>query len=179
VPGKEVTVLGSKVRKPISLICWIPLLLGMGSGAGLAADPALRSKGQTIYATAYSYVLMGSGEQKFPVTSTLVVRNTDPSNAIVLTTVEYRDSKGQHLRHYVEEPITIGPLASMEFVVKDSDSTGGHSPSFIVRWEAKGTVNAPVVETLMISGRSAQGISFVGRAWVIEEAGDQQDEGQR
>ena len=72
----------------------------------------------------------------------------------------------------------IWPLASMKFVVQESDTTGGHSPSFIVRWEAKKKVNAPVVETLMISGRSGQGISFVGRAWVIEEAGEAHDEGE-
>ena len=104
--------------------------------------------------------------------TTLVVRNTDSASAIVLTAVDYRDSEGEHLRHYVEEPMVVNPLASAEFTVKESDTTGGHSPSFIVRWEADRTVNAPVVETLMIGGGNTQGISFVGRAWVIEEAGD-------
>ncbi|MCP5067036.1 MAG: DUF3124 domain-containing protein [bacterium] len=81
---------------------------------------------------------MGSGEHEFPVAATLVVRNTDPASSIVVTTVDYRDSDGAHLRHYV---------------------------------------NAPVVETLMIGRRGTQGISFIGRAWVIEERGDVQGEG--
>ncbi|MBW2243322.1 MAG: DUF3124 domain-containing protein [Deltaproteobacteria bacterium] len=170
---------GSKVRGALSLICGTSLLLGMGSDAGLAAEPVAQSKGQTVYAAAYSYVLMGGGEHRFPVSSTLVVRNTDPVRAIVVTTVDYRDSGGEHLRHYVEEPIVIGPLASVEFVVQESDMTGGHSPSFIVRWEAKEMMNAPVVETLMIGGRGTKGISFVGRAWVLEEAGEAHDEGER
>ena len=88
----------------------------------------------------------------------------------------HRDSEGEHLHHYVDEPIVVGPLAATEFTVKESDTTGGHSPSFIVRWEANTTVNAPVVETLMIGGGNTQGISFVGRAWVIEEAGDSETE---
>jgi len=101
---------------------------------------------------------------------------TDPASAIVIRAVDYRDSKGEHLRYYVEEPIAVGPLASMEFFVEESDTTGGHSPSFIVRWEANKTVNAPIFETLMISGRGSQGISFVGDAWVIDEEGGPLDE---
>jgi hypothetical protein len=169
---KETSMGGSKGRGAISLICGTALLLGMGSDAVFAAERVAQSKGQTIYAAAYSYVLMGAGVRQFPVTSTLVIRNTDPEDSIVVTTVDYRDSKGEHLRHYVEAPTVVGPLGSMEFVVAASDTTGGHSPSFIVRWEANKTVNAPVVETLMIGGGGTQGISFVGRAWVIEEAGN-------
>ncbi|MBW2416998.1 MAG: DUF3124 domain-containing protein [Deltaproteobacteria bacterium] len=166
----------SKTRRAISLICWTTLFLAIGADVGLATDPLAQSKGQTVYAAAYSHVLMGEGQHQSSVTATLIIRNTDLANAIVLTTVDYRDSKGEHLRHDVEKPTVIGPLASLEFVVKDSDKSGGHSPSFIIRWEANTTVNAPVVETLMIGDR---GISFIGRAWVIAEAGDPQDEGDR
>ncbi|MCP5057697.1 MAG: DUF3124 domain-containing protein [bacterium] len=76
----------------------------------------------------------------------------------------------------MKEPIAVGPLASMDFFLGESDTTGGQSPSFIVRWKANETVNAPVLETLMIGGQAGRAISFVGRAWVIEEAGDPDDE---
>lgn len=114
---------------------------------------------------------MGDSQRKFPVTSTLVIRNIDPAHPIVVTAADYRDSQGTHLRHYVDEPMTIAPLASVEFVVGESDHTGGHSPSFIVKWKASHLVNAPVVESLMIGGHSGRGISFIGRAWVIEDSG--------
>ncbi len=169
---------GSNARGAIFLICGM-LPSSMGSEGALAATPVARSKGQTVYAAAYSYVLMGAGKQQFPVTATVVIRNTDLVNTIIVTTVDYRDSKGEHLRHHVEEPIVVNPLASIEFFVKDSDATGGHSPSFIVRWEANKTVNAPVVEVLIIGGHSSQGLSFIGRAWALEEAGDSQDERER
>jgi hypothetical protein len=137
-----------------------------------AAERVVLSKGQTVYVAAYSYVLMGERKLRYPLASTLVVRNIDPVHPIILRSVEYRDSKGEHLRPYLEGPRVVAPLASAEFVVKESDTTGGHSPSFIVRWTAEMAVNAPVLETLMIGGRGGQGISFVGRAWVIDEAGD-------
>jgi hypothetical protein len=167
---------GSKMRGAVSLVCLTLLLLIMAAGVGLAAEPTTRSNGQTIYAAAYSYVLMGTGKHKYLVTSTLVIRNIDPVNTIIVTTADYRDSSGGHLRHYVEEPVAVGPLASIEFVVQESDVTGGHSPSFIVRWRASTTVIAPVVESLVIGGRGGQGVSFVGRAWVTEEAGKAEDE---
>ncbi len=163
-----------RVRRVV--ICWTALSLGMGATSGFAAERVVRSTGQTIYAAAYSHVLMGTAKFEFPVAATLVVRNTDPASGIVVTAVDYRDSKGKHLRHYVDKPIVIGPFSSTEFVVKESDSTGGHSPCFIVQWEATARVNAPIVETLMMGGRGSQGISFVGRAWVIEERGDVRDE---
>jgi len=161
----------SKVRRAIPLICGASLLLGMGSDAAQATVPVAQSRRQTVYATAYSYVLRGDERHTVPIAPTLVIRNTDPASAIVVTTVDYRDSKGERLRRYAEEPIVVGPLASIEFAVQASEETGGHSPSSIVQWEANKTVNAPVVETLMIGGRATQGISFVGRAWAIEEAG--------
>ena len=114
---------------------------------------------------------MADSKRRFPVTSTLVIRNVDLVHPIIVTTADYRDSKGAHLKHYVNDPITVQPMASVEFVVTESDPSGGHSPSFIIKWKADRLVKAPVVESLVI-GDSARGISFVGRAWVIEEAGD-------
>ncbi len=65
---------------------------------------------------------MGERKFKYLVTSTLVVRNIDPVHPIILGSVEYRDSKGEHLRPYLEDPRVIAPLASTEFVVKESDN---------------------------------------------------------
>lgn len=164
---------GTQGYRRVTTLVWGTLLaLVAGSGLASAAEPIGRSKGQTIYAAAYSYVLMGNGKHKFRVTSTLVIRNTDLTSPITLTHVDYRDSEGEHLRHYLEEPIVVGPLGSREFVVAGADTTGGHTPSFLLQWEADETVNAPVVETLMIGGASGRGVSFVGRAWVVEEAED-------
>ncbi|PSQ77675.1 MAG: hypothetical protein BRD37_04635, partial [Bacteroidetes bacterium QH_8_67_23] len=41
--------------------------------------------------------------------------------------------------------------------------------NFIVRWEADRPVAPPLVETVMISTASTQGISLTSRARVIEE----------
>ncbi len=76
------------------------------------------------------------------------------------------------------EPASTRPLrdsltcagASREFIVKESDTTASHGPSFIVQWRADTVVSERVVRTLMLGGRGTQGISFVGRACVIDES---------
>ncbi len=162
----------SKVGRVILFICRTSLLLSTGTGVALATESIGQSTGQTIYAAAYSHVIVGTSGRKFPIASTLVIRNADLASAITVTSVDYRDSQGGHLRHLVEKRSVLGPLASKEFSPLHSDETGGHSPSFLVRWEADKKVNAPVVEVLLIGKSGGHGLSFVGRAWVIEEDGD-------
>ncbi len=48
-------------------------------------------------------IRMGERKFKYLVTSTLVVRNIDPVHPIILGSVEYRDSKGEHLRRWAGE----------------------------------------------------------------------------
>ncbi|MEM8603550.1 MAG: DUF3124 domain-containing protein, partial [Cyanobacteria bacterium P01_H01_bin.121] len=46
---------------------------------------------------------------------------------------------------------------------------GGSGANFIVRWGAAREVSTPIVEAVMISTQSQQGLSFVSAAKVIEE----------
>ena len=139
----------------------------------LAADKPVRSKGQTLYVPAYSYVVHGDRKQPFLLTATLSIRNADPSHPITVLSVEYRDSKGSMVRQFiVEPPKPVPPFASAEFIVGESDKRGGLGASFVVRWKAETAVVAPVVETVLIGTAASQGISFVGEARVIEDLGD-------
>jgi hypothetical protein len=59
-------------------------------------------------------------------------------------------------------------MASTDFVVTEDD-TGGAGANFIVEWSAGAEVTAPVVEAVMISTASQQGISFVSQGRVIKD----------
>jgi len=160
----------SRIRRLIVVTFTAFLLWSAETPVASATVGIGHSWGQTVYVAAYSHIVAAQGGRKFPITSTLVVRNTDLESTISVTAVDYRDSQGGHLRQMMQEPTLLGPLASTEFALKESDETGGHSPSFIVRWEADEEVNAPVIEVLLIGKSGTHGLSFVGRAWVIEEA---------
>lgn len=60
------------------------------------------------------------------------------------------------------------PWASTDFVIEESDRTGGSAPSFIVEWMADRPVSEAIIQSLMIGTMSQQGISFVGDSRVLE-----------
>jgi hypothetical protein len=125
-------------------------------------------QGQTIYVPAYSHVYTADSAHPLNLAATLFVRNTDPSNPIILTRAEYFDSGGRSLRSFVKGPLRIDPMASIDFFVKESDETGGASPSFVVEWVATEPVAEPLAESVMIGTTGSQGISFTGTGRVIQ-----------
>lgn len=131
-----------------------------------------RSRGQTIYVPVYSHVYIGDQERPFLLTTTLSMRNTDPVQSITIQSVAYYDSDGKLLRHYLDKPVTLGPLASRRYVVKESDASGGSGAKFIVRWSAVKPVTQPLCEGVMIGASGQQGISFITRGAVIAEVSD-------
>ena len=60
-------------------------------------------------------------------------------------------------------------MASTDFVVEEYDTSGGAGANFIVDWTASMEVTAPVVEAVMISTASQQGISFVSAGRVLKD----------
>lgn len=124
--------------------------------------------GQTIYVPVYSHIYFENKKQAIDLSATLSVRNTDIDNSIIITSVRYYDTNGKLVRQYLENPVELGSLASTDFVVERTDKSGGLGANFIVEWVAEKEVSQPVVETVMISASSAQGISFVSNGRVIK-----------
>ena len=96
------------------------------------------------------------------------IRNTDGKHPIQIDAVQYYDSAGQFIRNYLEQPMRLSPMASTAFVVDEDDSAGGVGANFIVAWSSEQQTTKPVVEAVMISAASTQGISFVSVGRVIE-----------
>lgn len=135
----------------------------------LAADqvPPLIT-GQLIYVPIYSEIYdLGPG-RPFQLTATLSLRNADPDQSIVIETVDYYDSAGKLVKHYLDQPMQLGPLTSTAVVVEQRDTTGGTGANFLVRWGASAAVNPPVIEAIMISTASQQGVSFISPGRVIQ-----------
>lgn len=140
----------------------------LASVAAAPSNPRAAVTGQTIYVPVYSHIYYQDRERVINLTVTLSVRNADPDHAIWLDSVAYYDANGQLVRNDVTEPRQLAPLAAQEFVVEEDDTTGGTSASFLVRWSSDEEAIAPVVEAVMISAASTQGISFVSVGRVIE-----------
>ena len=125
--------------------------------------------GQTIYVPVYSHIYYRDDRRVINLATTLSIRNTDANDLIFITAVRYYDTEGALVRHYVEEPLQLGPMASTDFVVEKDDTSGGSGANFIVAWQAEQTVTAPVVEAVMVSTSMGQGISIVTEGRVLEK----------
>ena len=131
-------------------------------------DGAKVVMGQTIYVPIYSHIYFENNKSSLDLTATLSIRNTDLNNSLILTAVRYYDSKGSLVREYLKDSSELPALASVAYIVERTDSVGGSGANFIVEWVAEKTVSEPVVEAVMISAESAQGISFISEGRVIK-----------
>lgn len=134
------------------------------------------STGQRVYVPAYSHIYYGSGKQ-FLLAITLSVRNTSPTASIILRSIQYYDSKGNLVKAFSEGLVKLRPLETTEFFIPESDVSGGSGAAFLVDWVAEhADATEPVVEAVMISTRSQQGLAFVTTGRVIEEHGPGADD---
>jgi Protein of unknown function (DUF3124) len=124
--------------------------------------------GQTVYVPVYSHIYHQDKKQTFDLAATLSVRNTDLNDAIVITAVRYYDSEGKLVRKYIDRPIEIAALASVDYFVDTTDTSGGSGAKFIVEWVAPTKVSEPALEAIMIGSGFQQGISFVSPGRVIK-----------
>lgn len=131
--------------------------------------------GQTIYVPAYSHIYYQDRERVINLTVTLSVRNADRVHSIWIDSVAYYNADGQLIRNELAKSIQLAPLATLHFVVEEDDTSGGTSASFLVKWSNDVDSIAPIVEAVMISAASTQGISFVSVGRVIESFSDTSD----
>ena len=139
------------------------------AGPGNATTSNVLSHGQTVYVPVYSHIYHGDKERQFNLTATLSVRNTNIDKDITLHSIDYFDSNGDLIRRHIEKPIILKKFATIRYVVKAKDTSGGSGAKFIVRWKSDTLVNTPLIEAIMISTQSQQGISFVSRGQAIKE----------
>jgi len=127
------------------------------------------SRGQTVYVPVYSNVFSGPKALPFSLATMLSIRNVDLHNQVRITAIEYHDTGGKLLRSHLDKPLTLPPLGSTSIYLGEQDTSGGFGASFVVRWDARTVINAPIVECVMIGAKSGQGISFVSHGQVIKE----------
>lgn len=149
------------------------LLLLLLSALFLASSPRLDSEGlsngQTVYVSVYSNILTAPRGIPFSLEATLIIRNTDMTNAVKVTTADFYDTKGKVIKQFLDSPMMLQPLETKYIYLPEKRIEGGLGANFIIRWSAERVINAPIIECLMIGARSSQGISFISPGKVIEE----------
>lgn len=127
--------------------------------------------GQTIYAPIYSEIYFMNDQSKILLGATLSIHNVDPDSTIVVTKVDYYDSRGKLLKKYLNKPGLLSPLQTKDFVVDLMEKEGGTGANFLIEWRSAHQVTEPLVEAIMISASSSRGVSFVSRGKVVRQFG--------
>lgn len=144
---------------------------GVHLGAARVVAPGsigIEAAGQILYVPIYSHVYHSDSAASYNLSALLSVRNADRAGSIVVKSVDYHDVRGRRLRGYLEQPVEVPPLGVVECYLRESDTTGGSSASFLVEWTSeRAEAVSPVVEAVMIGTTGAQGISFVTEARVV------------
>jgi len=133
-----------------------------------ASEPFPLSDKQSVYIPAYSHIYHGNKETPLLLSVTLSIRNVDSENPLTITAVDYYETQGKLLKHFLEEPITLAPLGSERYIVPQKDTSGGSGANFIVDWHSEKAINPPIIESVMIGTQSQLGISFTSRGRAIK-----------
>jgi hypothetical protein len=156
-----------RYRYLLTLIAF--LLFNLSALPAAANDLAEKSTGQTVYVPAYSHIYHGYKDAPLLLSVTLSVRNTDMDNPITISVVDYYDTKGTLLRHFINAPVTLGPIGSERYIISQKDKEGGSGANFIVTWHSQSPANPPIIETVMIGTQSQLGISFTSRGQALQK----------
>ena len=117
------------------------------------------SHAHTIYVPVYSHIYALGGTPVL-LETTLSIRNTDSEQDIVITSVNYYDTKGNMVEEYLDGNLVLGPLESSEVLVNKRDVRGGSGANFIVTWSSGESVHLPSVQAVMVGGEGEMQISF-------------------
>ncbi len=130
---------------------------------------ALRQR-QVVYVPVYSSIYWGSDRQLTDLAATLSIRNVSEKAPILVHAVKYYDSHGKLIRLYINEPGSLGPLATADFVIQRRDTAGGPGANFLVEWSSVEDVDDPVIEAVMIGQHGNVGISFTSSGRPLPKA---------
>ena len=114
----------------------------------------------TVYVPIYSDIYVNSSNTKSLLAATLSIRNTSLRDSIFISLIDYYNTKGDLVRQYLERPIMLKPLESVDYVVEKEDDLGGSGANFILALSSNSANIHPVIQAVMIGNEGNKGFSF-------------------
>jgi hypothetical protein len=166
----------------IPLLLLAILALGIGSGAvsaqgakSVPSDPLARFRSslvpppapteitfrQSVYVPAYSSLVDSGGQALLNLSVTLSVRNTSATLPLVVEHIDYYDTAGNLVQHYIPATVAIRPFGTIEILIATNDVRGGTGANFVVDWGATQPTSEPVIETVMVGASGGRGFAFI------------------
>lgn len=116
---------------------------------------------QKVYVPAYSNLYYLDGNSKLYYTVVLSLRNISFNDTLYFTSIDYYRDNGQLLRSYIDSPLMLKPMQSIEYIVEQEDKEGGAGANFVVTYGLQESMkNLPLIETVMSGTAGQYGFAF-------------------
>ena len=120
-----------------------------------------------IYVPIYSDVYVDEQNQKILLAATLSIRNTSFEDSIFISKIDYYNTEGNLVRSYIDNIISLPPMATVNYVIDKEDDSGGPGANFIVELSSKSREVMPIIQAVMIGHTSNRAWSFVTDGYSI------------
>jgi len=121
------------------------------------------------YLSVYSKIYQRFENRTSELTTTISIRNISITDTIYILKADYFNTDGDNIRHYIQKPIYLKPMETVEIIIAEDDKEGGSGANFVFDWAVKNNKNPPLFEAVMITTNSQQGLSFLTRGVQIFE----------
>jgi len=124
--------------------------------SGLVDDTFL----DTVYIPIYSSIYNESRFKTSLLTATLSIRNTSLKDSMFISTIDYYNTQGDKVKSFIDQPILMKPMSSLDYVIDKEDDTGGVGANFVITWSANSDIK-PMFQAIMIGMTGQHGLSFI------------------
>ncbi|WP_367111821.1 DUF3124 domain-containing protein [uncultured Psychrobacter sp.] len=125
-----------------------------------AVDRSQFGYSQTFYVPIYSDIYINRENRKVLLSATLSVRNTTLDKSLYINKIDYYDTDGTFVKPYVDSPIELPAMGTLNYIVEKEEDKGGSGANFIIEVEGVDETVKPVIEAIMIGDFSNKAFAF-------------------
>lgn len=115
---------------------------------------------QSFYVPIYSDIYINRENRKVLLSATLSVRNTTLNNSLYINKIDYYSTEGDFVKSYVNSPIELPAMGTLNYIVEKEEDKGGSGANFIIEVEGIDETVEPVIEAIMIGDFSNKAFAF-------------------
>ena len=121
-----------------------------------------------MYVPIYSDIYFDSQNPKVLLAATLSIRNTSYNDSLYISKIDYFDTGGDLVRSFIDRPINLPPMATINYVIEKDDDTGGPGANFIVELSSASKDIKPLIQALMVGESGNKGFAFSTDAYSLK-----------
>lgn len=122
-------------------------------------ETAVDSLVREVYVPIYSDIYNQTRDSRTLLTATLSIRNTSIRDSLFIRKIDYYNTEGDLVRSYIDQPIYLRPMESIDYVIEQQDKAGGSGANFLIDWYSRKPLH-PLFQAVMVGGLGAQAFSF-------------------